>query len=170
MKISVIFGIIHMTIGIMIKATNTIYKKDFSSFMCEVVTGLIILLGLFGYMDLLIFLKWFIKFDIDDPTKHEGTDIREGEWISQRVPTVINFMIDLVFNFGKPKSVQPDSIPFFGSKIMDEFNVGVGLLITIVICVPVMLCVKPIWFRGGPTHGDIQVHEGDDFSNIRNAG
>jgi V-type H+-transporting ATPase subunit a len=68
MKISVIIGVLHMSMGIICKGTNTIYFKDYASFFTEVVTGLIILLGLFGWMDLLIFGKWFSHIDIDDPT------------------------------------------------------------------------------------------------------
>lgn len=33
-------------------------------FLCEVVTGLIILLGLFGWMDLLIIAKWLFPVDV----------------------------------------------------------------------------------------------------------
>ena len=59
MKMSVIFGIFHMTIGIILKGTNTLYFGWIVIFMTEVVAGLIILLGLFGWMDVLIIAKFF---------------------------------------------------------------------------------------------------------------
>ena len=59
MKMSVIFGIFHMTIGIILKGSNTLYFGWIVRFMTEVVAGLIILLGLFGWMDVLIIAKFF---------------------------------------------------------------------------------------------------------------
>jgi V-type H+-transporting ATPase subunit a len=67
MKLSVIFGVLHMTMGIICKGTNAIYFKDYPTFFTEVVAGLIILLAPFGWMDLLIFGKWFRTLDIDSP-------------------------------------------------------------------------------------------------------
>lgn len=59
MKISVIIGVMHMTMGIVVKGMNAIYFKQPIVFWFEVVTGIIILNGLFGWMDILILIKWF---------------------------------------------------------------------------------------------------------------
>lgn len=66
MKISVIFAVLHMTTGILIKGTNSIYFGRYIDLFAEVIPGTLILLGLFGWMDLLIFAKWFTPLDIDD--------------------------------------------------------------------------------------------------------
>lgn len=58
MKMSVIFGILHMNFGILIKGTNAIFKGNWPIFFLEVVGGLVILNALFGWMDLLVFNKW----------------------------------------------------------------------------------------------------------------
>ena len=63
MKLAVIIGVIHMTMGICTKGLNTIYFKQYLTFWTEVVTGLIILLGLFGWMDILIIAKWVYPMD-----------------------------------------------------------------------------------------------------------
>ena len=68
MKMSVIFGVIHMTMGIIMKGTNNIYNRDWISLLTEVCTGLIILIGLFGWMDALIIAKWFHGLNIEDNT------------------------------------------------------------------------------------------------------
>lgn len=68
MKLAVIMGVLHMTIGIIIKGTNTIYFGRWADFWTEVATGLVILLGLFGWMDALIVGKWFHRVDIEDTT------------------------------------------------------------------------------------------------------
>jgi V-type H+-transporting ATPase subunit a len=64
MKTSVIFGVLHMLIGVLIKGTNAIYFRHAVVFICEVIGGFVILFGLFGWMDLLIFFKWFYPVDI----------------------------------------------------------------------------------------------------------
>jgi len=66
MKISVIFGVLHMTMGILHKGTNCVYFRDWASLFTEVIAGLVILLGLFGWMDLLILAKWLTPLNIDD--------------------------------------------------------------------------------------------------------
>ena len=58
MKIAVIIGVAHMTMGIVTKGLNAVYNKQILVLFTEVVTGLIILLGLFGWMDVLIIAKW----------------------------------------------------------------------------------------------------------------
>ena len=70
MKISVIMAIFHMSIGIIMKGTNAVYFKKPIDLITEVIFGLIILLGLFGWMDALIIAKWFHTVDIEDT----GTD------------------------------------------------------------------------------------------------
>lgn len=58
MRMSVIIGVSHMTMGICVKGLNSIYNGKWLVFIFEVITGLIILLGLFGWMDFLIIYKW----------------------------------------------------------------------------------------------------------------
>ena len=66
MKMSVIFGVLHMTFGVLCKGTNTIYFRKLMDFWTEVVSGIIILWGLFGWMDALIIAKFFRTYDIDN--------------------------------------------------------------------------------------------------------
>jgi len=66
MKISVIMGIFHMTIGILMKGTNAVYHGHWVDLITEVIFGLVIFYGLFGWMDLMILTKWFLPIDIQD--------------------------------------------------------------------------------------------------------
>jgi len=66
MKLSVIFGVLHMSMGILHKGTNCVYFRDWPSLVTEVIAGLIILLGLFGWMDLLVIAKWLTPLNIED--------------------------------------------------------------------------------------------------------
>lgn len=106
------------------KGTNAVYFKDPITLITEVIFGLIILLGLFGWMDALIIAKWFHYTDIEDTGTDRVPDIPEnritissedednpnpsilkfnGDYINQRSPSIINIMIISVFNFGKYK-------------------------------------------------------------------
>jgi len=186
MKLSVIFGVLHMTMGILHKGTNTIYFRDWPSFITEVVVGLIILLGLFGWMDLLVIGKWLTPLDIDDDSDNKdprcGTtpapgldtnDLSEGaqgptagECLNQQTPSVINLMIDTVFNFGTSKNPKMNS--FIGKDLESQMTIGLVLLIIVVILIPVMLFVKPCCFRGDAGHDD-EEHNQIEFANIQNA-
>jgi len=124
-------GIVHMSMGIIIKGTNAIYFKKIPVLIFEVCTGLIILLGLFGWMDLLIISKWFIPVDIDDPTLHTGLTLpfktdsndlteanplgqSEGDWRNQRMPSIIGIMITTAFGFGEIKDKDKENFPLIG--------------------------------------------------------
>jgi V-type H+-transporting ATPase subunit a len=125
MKVSVIMAIFHMSIGIVMKGTNSVYFGRWLDLITEVIFGLIILIGLFGWMDILIIAKWFKNIDIDDRSnapdipenriyyETEDVDITDagsnyvlaynGDYINRHVPSIINIMITAVFNFGAYK-------------------------------------------------------------------
>ncbi len=63
MKISVILGIVQMTVGICLKGINARYFKEKLDFYFEFIPMLIFDLCLFGYMVFLIFLKWMIDWE-----------------------------------------------------------------------------------------------------------
>jgi len=62
MKLSVILGISHMGLGIMLKGANAIYFKSAVDFICEFIPQLVFFGGLFGYMVLLIVMKWLTNW------------------------------------------------------------------------------------------------------------
>jgi V-type H+-transporting ATPase subunit a len=81
MKLSVIFGVIHMTMGVLVKGTNEIYFKRWPALIFEVIAGLIILLGLFGWMDFLIFAKWLFPLNFADLTI--DTSVTPNEFVGE---------------------------------------------------------------------------------------
>jgi len=62
MKTAVIFGVTHMTMGIVIKGLNAAYFKRWAEFAFEFIPQLIVMVGMFGYMDLMIVLKWLTDY------------------------------------------------------------------------------------------------------------
>ena len=95
MKIAVILGVIHMTLGILLKGFNLIYFGRKIDFVFEFLPQLIILLALFGYMDLLIVIKWL-------------TDFAGRE---DKAPSIIQTMISMFINMG---SIPAGSDPLLG--------------------------------------------------------
>lgn len=63
MKIAVIFGVTQMCLGITMKAFNAVYFKRSVDFFFEFLPQLIMMLCLFGWMDLLIIVKWLRNWD-----------------------------------------------------------------------------------------------------------
>lgn len=102
MKLSVIMGVLHMTIGVLCKGTNALFHKDWPTLIFEVITGIIMLIGLFGWMDLLIFGKWFFPNDFSSQVKvvQNGKTEYQGDLWNRKTPSVINILINSVFGFG----------------------------------------------------------------------
>lgn len=87
MRTSVIIGVLHMSIAVMVKGINACFWKDNMVFIFEVVTGLVILNGLFGWMDILIMAKWLFTTNVysTDPLQ---------VWYIANLPAVITVMIN----------------------------------------------------------------------------
>jgi V-type H+-transporting ATPase subunit a len=62
MKISVIIGVIHMILGVFLKALNDIHFKNYKDVIFVFLSQLIFLVSLFGYMDFLIIYKWLVPW------------------------------------------------------------------------------------------------------------
>lgn len=62
MKIAVIIGVLHMTLGVFVKASNSLYFGKFMDFFFEFLPQLAFMVLLFGYMDFLIFYKWTVNW------------------------------------------------------------------------------------------------------------
>lgn len=77
-----------MSLGIFMKGANTLYNSDMLGFVGEFIPQLILLLCLFGWMDLLIIAKWL------HPWK-QGVHNNTYE-----APSVISQMISMFLNFG----------------------------------------------------------------------
>ena len=63
MKLSVIIAVIHMTVGVCLKAANSIFFKKSLDLFFEFIPQFLLLVGLFGYMDFLIVFKWLKNWD-----------------------------------------------------------------------------------------------------------
>jgi len=94
MKISVILGVAHMILGLIQKGLNALYNKDTPKLLHDFLPQLLLLSVVFGYMDLLIILKW--------NTNYTG--------ITDQAPSIIVTMVNFFLSGGK--IVGRDFFPF----------------------------------------------------------
>ena len=66
MKLAVIFAIIQMSIGIVLKGMNSLHFRNKLDFFFEFIPQFLLLFALFGWMDILILAKWNEKKNVED--------------------------------------------------------------------------------------------------------
>lgn len=128
MKISIIFGVIHMLFGVVVGLWNHMYFKKRMNITCEFVPQVIFLMALFFYMVLLMFIKW-IKYG-------PKNELIEGPGCA---PSVLITFINMVLFKPAAKVGQCEPYMYGGQGGLQKFLVVVALL-----CVPWMLLAKPI--------------------------
>ncbi len=62
MKIAVILGVLQMSLGVILKGYNYKFSHKRLEFYFEFIPQILLLLSLFGFMDLMIILKWTTDF------------------------------------------------------------------------------------------------------------
>eukprot|EP00347_Sterkiella_histriomuscorum_P000740 403374687 len=122
MKLSVILGVLQMSLGVFLKACNAKYFKNYMDLLHEFIPQILLLWVLFGYMDALIIIKWC--------TNYAG--------IEHEAPSIITTMINMALNGGKV-----DGKPFIGSHSTNQ-AISILFFLLALICVPWMLFVKPL--------------------------
>ena len=74
-----------MSFGVVMKGLNSLYFKRHIDFIFEFIPYLVLLVALFGFMDILIITKW-----LTDYSQMEGA----------KPPSIITSMIAMFLNFG----------------------------------------------------------------------
>jgi V-type H+-transporting ATPase subunit a len=130
MKLSVIFGVWQMSIGICLKGSNNLYYGHWVDFLFEFLPQIVVMMCMFGYMDMLIVWKWLTNWE-----GHTGES-----------PSIISTMIDMFLNGGKP-TIATD-LPIIGTW-KEQTEVENLLMYIVLTCIPLMLFVKPIFAMFG---------------------
>uniref|UniRef100_A0A8U7P9G9 V-type proton ATPase subunit a n=1 Tax=Corvus moneduloides TaxID=1196302 RepID=A0A8U7P9G9_CORMO len=149
MKMSVIFGVTHMTFGVVLGLFNHLHFKKTYNIYLVFIPELLFMLCIFGYLVFMIFFKW-LAYSAEDSTS---------------APSIlIQFINMFLFPSGETKSFFNGQVP------LQKFLLSVAFL-----CVPVMLLGKPLYLywlhsggRGirmyrvkGSNHSDSGHREGD---------
>nr|XP_034175070.1 V-type proton ATPase 116 kDa subunit a isoform X1 [Osmia lignaria]XP_034175071.1 V-type proton ATPase 116 kDa subunit a isoform X1 [Osmia lignaria] len=130
MKISIIFGVLHMLFGVIVGLWNHMYFRRKLSIFCEFIPQIVFLMFLFLYMVLLMFIKW-MKYGPDNG----GSDPEHGPFCA---PSVLITFINMVLN--KPGTAPEQCTPWMyaGQEGFQKLLLFVALL-----CIPWMLLAKP---------------------------
>lgn len=100
-----------MCLGLLIKASNFKFFKSNIDYYYVFIPQLTLLLCLFGWMDLLIVMKWLTEWD-DNTSK---------------APSIVGIMINMFLNFGAVDSESVDSI-FFDADVQQYVCVVFALV------------------------------------------
>ena len=131
MKIALILGVLQMTLGVIMKGCNDVYNKRWIDFFFEFIPQLVMFMALFGFMDLMVIVKWTTDYSED----------------TSKAPAIINAMLNMAMNGGSPSN--PHESPLFGDKSSydDQIKLMNTLMLVVLICIPLMLCVKPCYLN-----------------------
>jgi V-type H+-transporting ATPase subunit a len=126
MKSSIVLGVFQMLFGLILSLTNHTYFKKPLNIWCEFVPQLLFMLCMFGYLVVLIFVKWF-RYDASQ---------------SSCAPSILITFINMVM-FRSPPEIEGckayENNLFPGQPQLQFF-----LMIVAIVCVPWMLLLKPI--------------------------
>ncbi|KAL5283513.1 unc-32.2 family protein [Megaselia abdita] len=138
MKMSIIFGIVHMSFGLFMNASNMINFKRYSSLILEFIPQFLFLILIFGYMVFLMIFKWVVY--TAQPENDNDTYLKPG-----CAPSVLIEFINMVMF----KSTNPETLPEGCELSMysGQQAVQISLLVIGVLCVPWLLCGKPLYIR-----------------------
>lgn len=125
MKMSVIFGVAQMSLGIFMKAFNSLHFGHLVDFFFEFLPQITLLWALFGWMNLLIIVKWLTYW----PDEH-------------RAPGIISVMINMFLGFGKVETEGENGVDAIIGGPTTQQTISIILLVTALICVPLMLLGK----------------------------
>lgn len=128
MKISIIFGVLHMIFGVVVGLFNHRYFKNKMVIYTEFIPQMIFLIFLFFYMTTLMFMKWN-RFSAEN----------EAPFSIHCAPSILITFINMVL-FKESTVTSPECSPymFAGQAFIQKFLVLVALA-----CIPVMLFAKP---------------------------
>jgi V-type H+-transporting ATPase subunit a len=174
MKMSVVLGIIQMSFGICLKGLNALYFHSYLDFFCEFLPMILFDVGFFGYMVILIFIKWSINwdermqkgscnYDVNGKAaacQLDNTNLEcysySGEVCNKDTEVVDLCPLDYG---GTGDGCQPPNLittlinialaPGSVDEPMYEGQAGIQtfLLLMAFFCVPWLLCVKPLYLK-----------------------
>lgn len=137
MKLSVLFGVVQMLVGVGLKFANSVFFKNKTDFVFECIPQLMFMLAFFGYMDWMIMYKWVTPIT-QDPALNGP-------------PGIINTMITMGLG-------TPDRNPLY----LGQTEVQALLMKLTIWAVPLMLIPKPVilWLENRRKTAETQARSG----------
>ncbi|XP_043512833.1 V-type proton ATPase 116 kDa subunit a1 isoform X2 [Frieseomelitta varia] len=131
MKLSIIFGVVHMIFGVCMSVVNITNFKRYSSLFLEFLPQLLFLVFLFFYLVVLMFVKWVI---------YDATS-EDERYTPGCAPSVLITFINMILAGEEQPTESCSPYMYPGQFILQKMLFGLALL-----CVPVMLFGKPLLF------------------------
>lgn len=129
MKLSIIFGVVHMVFGVCMSVVNMMHFRNKISIFLEFLPQILFLVLLFAYMCFMMFLKWVLyTAKTDDPVLKPGC-----------APSVLILFINMMLN----KNTEP--LPGCNEYMFEsQPDIQKIFVIIALLCIPWMLLGKPL--------------------------
>lgn len=134
MKVSILLGVGQMSLGVFLSAINAWNQKPplkWLNLLTQFLPQIVFLWSIFGYMCLLILIKWFTNWDLYGAPE-----------------LILNVIINM---FLSPTRTLPEPNYINGQK-----GLQTALLIMALVSIPIMLLIKPLMLRH--YHNESQHH------------
>lgn len=129
MKLSIVFGVAHMLVGICVSVVNFKHFRRYSSIFLEFLPQMIFLVLLFGYLVFMMFFKWVMFSPKSEQPYSPGC-----------APSVLVYFINMML-FSTDKALEGcEAHMYSGQKI-----VQLCFVVIAVLCIPFMLVGKPLF-------------------------
>ncbi|KNC83200.1 hypothetical protein SARC_04539 [Sphaeroforma arctica JP610] len=144
MKLSVLIGVVHMSVAICLQCVNHLHFGQSYRIWAEFFPQFIFLIAIFGYMDIMILMKWCMTFDticipaLDQSCPLENS-VPPGDVM--RIQTDPNLLVTMVNMFLAPGTVSYEDNTYLypGQAVAQTILVVLALC-----CIPWMLIAKPV--------------------------
>lgn len=142
MKVSIIFGVVHMIFGVFMSTINYNHFRRRSSIILEFLPQMLFLLLLFAYMCFMMFWKW-VRFSPKSPPPYSPGC----------APSVLIYFINMML-FGENKALTDDCEAFMYPY---QGEIQLYFVLIALACIPWMLLGKPLYImccgkKGGHGH------------------
>merc|ERR1719244_1875548 len=139
MKISLIFGVVHMTFGVLMSLWNKINRRQYHAIILEFFPQIAFLLLLFGYLIVLIFIKWILY----------GANYADP-WSEHCAPNLlITFINMMLFKNDPPDETMVnchvDGHNYDIYMFRYQRQLQMALVVLGVLMIPIMLFGKPLY-------------------------
>ncbi|XP_063360385.1 V-type proton ATPase 116 kDa subunit a 1-like [Cydia amplana] len=130
MKLSIIFGVIHMAFGVTMSVVNFNFLRKQQMIYLQYIPQILFLLLLFWYLCILMFMKWIMYSAIAPDTAYN----------THCAPSVLILFINMMLMTETVAKPPCKAYIFPGQGALQSAFIAIALL-----CVPVMLFGKPIY-------------------------
>jgi V-type H+-transporting ATPase subunit a len=97
MKFAVIIGVLQMSFGIVLRGVNALHFGNKIDFIFEFLPQIVFMGLLFGYMNVMIMIKWCTDYWVVDTLKSTATEIQLQTY---KAPSIITQLMQIFLKFG----------------------------------------------------------------------